>query len=164
MHLIGEYPVSMDEKGRIRMPSALLRQLPAPGSEAEGYSFVVNRGFEPCLTLYPKTVWDQLAAKINRLNRFNERNRLFIRAFYYGAYPVSTDTAGRILLQKPLLDYAGISGDALMLAMDDRIEIWSEDKYQGMRINPADFSDLANDVLGGGPEGVGDLDLSDLNL
>lgn len=127
MHLIGEYPVSMDEKGRIRMPSALLRQLPAPGSEAEGYSFVVNRGFEPCLTLYPKTVWDQLAAKINRLNRFNERNRLFIRAFYYGAYPVSTDTAGRILLQKPLLDYAGISGDALMLAMDDRIEIWSED-------------------------------------
>jgi MraZ protein len=159
MNLIGEYPVSMDEKGRLRMPTALLRQLAAPGNGEAGYDFVVNKGFEQCLTLYPKVVWDELALRINKLNRFNNRNRMFMRAFYQGATPVSTDTAGRILLQKPLLDYAGISAEALLLAMDDRIEIWSPDHYQSLSINPDDFSDLANQVLGGGEEGIGEFDL-----
>jgi MraZ protein len=142
----------MDDKGRLRMPTALLRQLPPPASEEVGYEFVVNRGFEKCLTLYPKAVWDQLAARISRLNRFNERNRQFARAFYVGAYPVSTDSAGRILLQKPLLEYAGITSETLLLAMDDRIELWSPADYQAIHINPDDFSDLANQVLGGGDE------------
>jgi MraZ protein len=158
MNLIGEYPVSMDDKGRLRIPSSLLRQLPAPASEAAGYEFVVNRGFERCLTLYPKAVWDQLAAKINRLNRFNERNRQFARAFYVGAYPLATDNAGRVLLQKPLMEYAQINNDVLLLAMDDRIEIWSPELYNSLNINPEDFSDLANDVLGGGADGVGGIE------
>jgi MraZ protein len=159
MSLIGEYPVSMDDKGRLRMPTALLRQLPTPVKEEEGYSFVVNRGFEKCLTVYPKAVWDELAARINRLNRFNERNRQFARAFYVGAYPVTTDSAGRILIQKPLLEYAGITSDLLLLAMDDRIEIWSPDTYNSLNINPEDFSDLANQVLGGGDAGIGEINL-----
>ena len=162
MNLIGEYPVSMDEKGRLRMPTSLLRQLNAPATEEQGYEFVVNRGFEKCLTLYPKMVWDTLSARINRLNRFNNRNRMFMRAFYQGANPVSTDSATRILLQKPLLDYAGITGEALLLAMDDRIEIWNPQEYYALSIDPNDFSDLANQVLGGGDEGVGDLDIEDL--
>jgi MraZ protein len=151
MNLLGEYPVSMDDKGRLRLPTALLRQLPAPLTEDAGYEFVVNRGFEPCLTLYPKPVWDALAEKINKLNRFNERHRQFARAFYLGAYPVSTDSAGRILLQKPLMDYAHISTEIKLLAMDDRIEIWSPEEHEKLlKINPDDFSDLANAVLGGG--------------
>lgn len=140
------------------MPTALLRQLAAPASEEAGYDFVVNKGFEKCLTLYPKSVWDELANRINKLNRFNNRNRMFMRAFYQGATPVATDSAGRILLQKPLLDYAGISNDALLLAMDDRIEIWAPEQYHSLSINPDDFSDLANQVLGGGEDGVGDMD------
>lgn len=159
MNLIGEFPVSMDEKGRLRIPASLLRQLPAPASGEEGYEFVVNRGFEQCLTLYPRPIWDALSARINRLNRFNNRNRMFMRAFYQGASPVVTDGAARILVQKPLLDYAGIQGDALLLAMDDRIEIWNPAIYNGLSINPDDFSDLANQVLGGGEEGIGDIDL-----
>jgi MraZ protein len=156
MNLIGEYPVSMDEKGRLRMPAALLRQLPTPVTEESGYEFVVNRGFEQCLTLYPKPVWDALSAKINRLNRFNNRNRMFIRAFYQGASQVGTDSAGRVLVQKPLLDYAGITGEALLLAMDDRIEIWSPTIYNGLEIDPNQFSELSDQVLGGGDEGIGD--------
>jgi MraZ protein len=164
MNLIGEYPVSMDEKGRLRMPASLLRQLPTPVSEEAGYDFVVNRGFEKCLTMYPKAVWDTLSLKINRLNRFNNRNRMFMRAFYQGATNSTTDNAGRILLQKPLLDYAGITGDALLLAMDDRIEIWAPEAYNALSIDPNDFSDLANQVLGGGEDGVGDLDFNDMNF
>ena len=164
MNLIGEYPVSLDDKGRFRMPASLLRQLPTPEAEESAFEFVINRGFEQCLTLYPKNVWDTLSARINKLNRFNNRNRMFIRAFYQGANPVSSDTAGRVLLQKPLLDYAGINGEALLLAMDDRIEIWSPEIYNSLSINPDDFSDLANQVLGGGEDGIGDLDFGNLQL
>ena len=150
MNLIGEYPVSIDDKCRFRVPTALLRQLPAPPGSEEGYAFVVNRGFESCLTLYPRPVWDELTARINQLNRFNEKHRQFIRTFYFGAYPVSTDTAGRLLLQKPLMDYAGINDEALLLAINDRIEIWSPTLYNQQGMIPGDFSELAESVLGGG--------------
>ena len=154
MQLIGEYPVSLDDKGRLRLPTALLRQLPAlsAGSNGEGaaYEFVVNRGFEKCLTLYPKPVWDAIAAKLSRLNRFNDRNRAFVRSFYLGAYPITTDSADRILLQKPLMDYAGLAKEAILVAMDDRIEIWSPEAHTDMAaFDPNAFADLANDVMGG---------------
>lgn len=163
MQLIGEYPVALDDKGRMRLPTALLRQLSAQVADAgEGsvYEFVVNRGFEKCLTLYPKPVWDGLSAKLSRLNRFNDRNRAFVRSFYVGAYPVSTDSADRILVQKHLLDYAGITKEAILLAMDDRIEIWSPEQHNTMAaFDPNAFADLANDVMGGGADGVGDVEL-----
>ena len=90
MKLIGEFPVAIDNKGRLRLPTVLLRQLGEKPSEAEGYEFVLNRGFEKCLTLYPKPVWDDITSKLNRLNRFNDRNRMFFRSFYLGATPVAT--------------------------------------------------------------------------
>ncbi|MCC7246478.1 MAG: division/cell wall cluster transcriptional repressor MraZ [Saprospiraceae bacterium] len=151
MQLIGEYPVALDEKGRLRLPTALLRQLsPVATGDGQTYEFVVNRGFERCLTLYPKPVWDGITAKLSRLNRFNDRNRAFVRSFFLGAYPLTTDSAERILLQKPLMDYAGITKQAILLAMDDRIEIWSPEAHADTAaLDPNSFADLANDVMGG---------------
>jgi MraZ protein len=161
MKLIGEYPVALDDKGRMRLPTALLRQLGENlDGEAATYEFVVNRGFEKCLTLYPKPVWDAIAAKLSRLNRFNDRNRAFLRSFYLGAYPIATDSADRILLQKPLMDYADISKAAVLVAMDDRIEIWSPEAHaQVAAMDSNMFADLANDVMGGGMDGVGDIEI-----
>jgi MraZ protein len=150
MQLIGEYSVSLDNKGRMRLPSALLRQLGDKPDGAVGYEFVLNRGFEKCLTLYPKPVWDALAARINQLNRFNDQNRAFIRSFYLGAAPVETDSAERILIQKPLLDYADLREEVVLVAMDDRIELWSPEEHAAMlSLNPNDFAELANAVMGG---------------
>ena len=161
MQLIGEYPVALDDKGRMRLPTALLRQLGEnPTGEGAAFEFVVNRGFEKCLTLYPKPVWDAIAAKLSRLNRFNERNRAFVRSFYLGAYPIITDSADRILLQKHLMDYASLSKDAVLVAMDDRIEIWSAEAHaQVAAMDSNVFADLANDVMGGGSDGVGDIEM-----
>ncbi len=160
MQLIGEYPVALDDKGRMRLPTALLRQLEEKSNgEGTGYEFVVNRGFEKCLTLYPKPVWEGITARLSRLNRFNDRNRAFIRSFYLGAYPIATDSADRILLQKPLMDYAGLLKDAVLVAMDDRIEIWSPEEHARVAAMDSNaFADLANDVMGGGVEGVGDFE------
>jgi len=101
MKLIGEYPVAIDNKGRLRLPTGLLKQLGDKPEGEAGYEFVLNRGFEKCLTLYPKPVWEQISARLSKLNRFNDRNRMFLRSIYLGASPVDTDSADRILIQKP---------------------------------------------------------------
>jgi MraZ protein len=154
MNLIGEYQVAIDNKGRMRLPTALLRQL-SPDTGGGSYTFVVNRGFEKCLTLYPKSVWDTITEKLSSLNRFNDRNRMFLRSFYLGASQLETDTADRVLLPKQLMDYAGLDADAILVSMEDRVEIWSPGDYQKMLdINPNDFADLANQVMGGEESGL----------
>ena len=141
--LIGEFECKIDAKGRMRMPTVLLKQL----EESAEHGFVINRGVEPCLMLYPKNVWEVISLKVNQLNQYIRKNREFIRYFYRGATEVSPDSADRILITKRLLEYAGIDKTAILLGINDRIEIWSKEKYDQMLAEePEDFSDLAEDV------------------
>ena len=143
--LLGEYECKIDAKGRMRMPTGLIGQL---GEEA-ALDFVINRGFEKCLMLYPEPVWDRITNEINQLNLYNKKNRDFVRYFYRGAQKVAMDSADRILVSKRLLEYAGIDKDVILSAYHDRIEIWAADQYEHLLDEePADFSDLAEDVLG----------------
>lgn len=145
MQLMGEYECRLDPKGRLRLPSDLLGQL----GEKEGLSFVMNRGFENCLTLYPKFVWDKISQEINSLNQFVKKNREFARYFLRGATPMDLDGADRILLPKRLQEWAGIDKDVILSAINNRIEIWAKDQYdQILADEPEDYSDLAEDVLG----------------
>jgi MraZ protein len=142
--LLGEYECKIDPKGRMRLPSDLLGQL---GEDAR--SFVVNRGFEKCLMLYPEKVWDSITNEINQLNLYNKKNRDFVRYFYRGAQKVAPDSADRVLITKRLQAYAEIDKEVILSAYNDRIEIWAKDQYDKMLDDePDDFSDLAEDVLG----------------
>lgn len=142
----------MDAKGRMRMPSGLISQLGEEGS----HTFVINRGFEKCLMLYPFEVWNRITAEINQLNLYNKKNRDFVRYFYRGAQEVTMDSADRILINKRLAEYAGIEKDVILMAYNDRIEMWAKKEYDRLLDDePEDFSDLAEDVLGninGNPE------------
>lgn len=143
--LLGEYEVALDSKGRFRMPSGLANQL----GEVEREKFVVNRGFEKCLVLYPIALWNSITAEINQLNLYNKKNREFARYFFRGAQEVSPDSADRILLPKRLAEYAGMNKEVILSAYSGRIEIWSREEYDRMlEQEPDDFSDLAEDVLG----------------
>ncbi len=143
--LLGEYEVKLDPKGRLRLPSDLVNQL----GEGQAHTFVVNRGFEKCLMLYPEVAWERITQEINQLNQYNKKNREFVRYFYRGAQKVVMDSADRILITKRLLEYAAIDKDVILSAYNDRIEIWAKDQYdQMLGEEPADFSDLAEEVLG----------------
>lgn len=150
--LLGEYECKIDAKGRMRMPTGLISQF----GEGAVHNFVINRGFEKCLMLYPEPVWSRITNEINQLNLYNKKNRDFVRYFYRGAQKVAMDSADRILVSKRLLEYAGIDKDVILSAYSDRIEIWAADQYEHLLDEePADFSDLAEDVLGranGNPE------------
>lgn len=144
--LLGEYELSVDAKGRFLVPAGFRKQLP----EGEGTCFVMNRGFENCLALYPLANWKILAEKINRLNDFNEKVRKFKRLFLNGATSIDIDSAGRLLIPKPLQEYAGIKKDIVFSAQGNKVELWDKDTYYEYIRNAADgFSDLAAEVTGG---------------
>lgn len=145
LQLLGEYECKIDPKGRMRLPSGLIGQL----GERGNYTFVINRGFENCLMLYPIEVWEEISKKINQLNTYGRKEREFVRYFYRGATKITMDGADRILLTKGLLDYAGIDKDVILSAFNDCIEIWSKDQYDNMLENePDNFADLAEELLG----------------
>lgn len=143
---LGEYEVAIDAKGRFLVPSGFRKQLPEGSAER----FVINRGFENCLSLYPVSNWNALAEKINKLNDFNPKVRDFKRLFLNGATMVDVDSAGRILLPKPLQEYAGIKKDMVFSAQGNKVELWDKDTYYNyIRQQSANFSDLAAEVAGG---------------
>ena len=145
---LGEYEATLDAKGRFLLPAGFKKQLP----EEETVRFVINRGFEKCLALYPMRTWEPLFAKINGLNEFDPKQREFRRAFLNGATYVEPDTAGRILLPPSLKAYAELQKDIVLMATGDKIEIWDSNKYKQFfdSISSDALSDLGRDVLGGG--------------
>jgi MraZ protein len=145
---LGEYEATLDAKGRFLLPAGLKNQLP----EAERGKYVINRGFEKCLALYPMKTWEPLFAKITGLNEFDPKQREFRRAFLNGATYVEPDTAGRILLPPNLKAYADMTKDIVLMATGDKIEIWDSNKYKQFfdSISSDALSDLGSQVLGGG--------------
>lgn len=151
MNLHGEYECKLDDKGRLRMPTALLRHL---GAEAP-YKFFVNRGFEKCVMIYPEDVWKQKLENINSLNVYSKKDRKFIRYFFRGVQSVNTDASDRIRVSKPLLEYAGVAKEVVLFAYLDRIEMWDKKTYYELLDDePEEFSDLAEEVLGLGVNGA----------
>lgn len=143
---IGEYELTIDAKGRFLLPAAFRKQLP----EGADSQFVLSRGFEQCLSLYTMEEWNVLSAKINKLNDFNPKVREFKRLFLNGANIVEADSAGRLLVPKNLMEYAGISKDAVFTSQGNKMELWDKATHTAyIQRSMVNFSDLANEVLGG---------------
>ena len=143
--LVGEFEVKLDEKGRFLFPSGLRKQLP-PASQRD---FMLNKGFEDCLTLYPLPEWEKVSARLSKMNLFKPNNRLFYRLFHQGAKQIALDNAGRVLIPTTLMERVGLLQEVMLIAYNDRIEIWDKSKYFNLiEGNMADFADLADDVMG----------------
>lgn len=147
---LGEFEATLDAKGRFLLPAGFKKQLP----EEETQRFVINRGFEKCLALYPMRTWEPLFARIAGLNEFDPKQREFRRAFLNGATFVEPDTAGRILLPPSLKVYADLQKDIVLMATGDKLEIWDSNKYKEIfdSLSSDTFSDLGDQVLGSGSD------------
>ncbi len=143
--LLGEYECKVDSKGRMRLPSQLIKQLGAEGT----HTFIINRGMDNCLMLYPKNVWDVIIKRINQLNTYKKKNRDFVRFIYRGATELVLDGSDRLNIPNRLTEYAGIEKDIILFAINDRVEVWSKSKYDNLiSEEPDQFSDLAEEVMG----------------
>ncbi|MBQ4818434.1 division/cell wall cluster transcriptional repressor MraZ [Aquimarina sp. MMG016] len=146
VNLIGTYECKADAKGRLMMPIAFKKQL----SPVLQDGFVLKRAvFQSCLELYPMEEWNLLMQKINKLNRFKKKNNDFIRRFTAGVKVVEIDAAGRLLIPKDLISFAGITKELVLSSAVNIIEIWDKDQYEKAIDETADdFGDLAEEVMG----------------
>ena len=144
-NLLGEFECRLDSKARIVLPAALRKQL-VPDIQNR---FVVNRGFEQHLVLYPFPEWQRITAELSQLNLYVKKNRDFVRYFHRGATEVEMDGSGRLLLPRRLLSYAKIQDEVVLLAYANRIECWDALSYEQLLTDePADFAHLAEEIMG----------------
>ncbi|KGO79486.1 MULTISPECIES: division/cell wall cluster transcriptional repressor MraZ [Flavobacterium] len=144
--IVGTYECKVDSKGRLMIPAPLKKQLHAGLEDG----FVLKRSvFQPCLELYPMTEWNKMMQKINKLNRFVKKNNDFIRRFTAGVKIVEIDAAGRLLISKDLVAFAGIDKEIVLSSAVNIVEIWDKDKYEkSIDDSVVDFADLAEEVMG----------------
>ncbi|OYP38963.1 division/cell wall cluster transcriptional repressor MraZ, partial [Lachnotalea glycerini] len=118
---MGEYNHSIDAKGRLIMPSKF--------REALGDEFVVTKGLDGCLFVYPIDEWQAFEEKLKTLPLTNKNARQFSRFFLAGAATCEVDKQGRILLPSVLREFAQLNKDVVLVGVLSRIEIWSKSKW-----------------------------------
>ena len=145
-NFIGTYECKIDDKGRLKVPSSLIKQM----ENFEDKTFVVKRSvFQPCLEVFPMKAWDKLMDKINKLNRFIKKNADFIRMFTAGVKTVELDSAGRLQISKDLTHFAYLQKDIVVTSAGELFEIWDKEAYEKViATNEDDFASLAEDVMG----------------
>jgi MraZ protein len=143
---IGDYTCKIDAKGRIILPMAFKKQLPASAQD----HFVVRRDiFERCLVLYSIDDWNRQLERIRgSINPYNREHNLFLRNFFKGTAELTLDSNNRLLIPRRLMDLAGIKRDVVLAGQDGRIEIWAADLYEKIDMPTDDFANLAEKLMG----------------
>ena len=137
---IGEYHHTIDEKGRIIIPAKFRDEL--------GTQFIVTRGIENCLFVYSLENWANITNKLNALPFTKKDARTFNRFFMSGATNVELDKQGRININTPLVDYAKLIKDCVVIGTGDRLEIWSKELWDSFFDSTKDsMSDIAENLF-----------------
>ena len=118
---MGEYNHTIDIKGRLIIPSKF--------REILGDEFVVTKGLDGCLFVYPNDEWHAFEDKLKTLPLANKEARKFTRFFLAGAASVEVDKQGRILLPYVLREFAGLDKDVVLIGVANRIEIWNRERF-----------------------------------
>lgn len=137
---MGEYHHNIDEKGRLIIPSKFRYDL--------GEKFIVTRGLEGCLFVYSNEDWNNIINKLKELPFTNKDARIFMRMFLSGATECEIDRNGRINISTPLINYASIKKECVVIGVNDRLEIWSKEKFDNFfNENIDNYSDVAENLF-----------------
>ena len=137
---IGEYHHTIDEKGRIIIPAKFRGEL--------GTNFIVTRGIENCLFVYSLDNWAKITDKLSSLPFTKKDARTFNRFFMSGATSVELDKQGRVNISKPLIDYASLLKDCVIIGTGDRLEVWSQESWESFFDSTKDsMSDIAENLF-----------------
>lgn len=118
---MGQYEHSIDAKGRVIIPAKYREDL--------GESFVVTRGLDGCLFLYPQEEWAAFVAKLQELPS-NQNTRKIQRQFLSKAMEVVLDKQGRILVPALLRTSAALEKEVVFVGMMNRVEVWDKSRLE----------------------------------
>ncbi|MFD1176047.1 division/cell wall cluster transcriptional repressor MraZ [Paenibacillus puldeungensis] len=137
---MGEFQHSIDDKGRIIIPAKFRDLL--------GTSFVVTRGLDQCLFVYPMQEWEVLEQKLKALPLMKADARAFTRFFFSGATECEWDKQGRVNLPSNLRQYAKLEKDCVVLGVSNRVEIWSRNTWeQYFQQSEETFNEIAEKLV-----------------
>lgn len=145
MRFLGNIEAKTDAKGRAFLPAVFRKVLQASGEE----SLVLRKDvFQPCLVLYPQSVWnEQMDILRRRLNRWNARQQLIFRQFVADVETTSLDGNGRLLIPKRYMKMANIEQNIKFIGMGDTIEIWSNSADNLTFMEPDEFSSALEAIM-----------------
>ena len=138
--LMGEFHHNIDEKGRLIIPSKFRSEL--------GSRFVITKGLDKCLFIYSETEWNKIVQKVSTLQFTKKNVRAFERAFIGGASTNEFDKQGRINITSPLVHYANITKECVIIGVNERLEIWSEEEFQNyMKENEESLEEITENIF-----------------
>ena len=138
--LMGEFHHNIDEKGRLIIPSKFRSEL--------GERLIITKGLDKCLFVYSETEWNKVMQKVGSLQFTKKNVRAFERTFIGGASIIEFDKQGRINITSPLVHYANITKECVIIGVGERLEIWSlEDYNKYMKENEDDLANIAEDIF-----------------
>lgn len=141
----GSYIYAVDEKGRVSIPARMRKYLSPEANE----TFVITRGTDTCLFLFPLDEWEKLERKLKDLNTFNPQHRFLVRILLMWAVEVTLDNQSRVMIPKNLLEFAKIDKEALIIGALDRIEIWNPSIFQEyVNSQPESYESVVEKILG----------------
>ncbi|CDF57823.1 division/cell wall cluster transcriptional repressor MraZ [Thermobrachium celere] len=132
---IGEYTHALDSKNRMIVPAKF--------REGLGGKFIITKGLDGCLYVYPLDEWKKLEDKLKELPLTNKDARAFVRFFFSGASEVEIDKQGRALIPQNLIEYAKIEKEIVSIGVSNRIEIWSKEKWIEYNEQNIDYDEIA---------------------
>ena len=141
----GEFRNTIDQKNRLSIPAKYRKAL----SPVNDNTFVLTRGFDQCLILYPLDEWKKVEGQLGSLSSIKVRHRNFVRSIVRCAIHVKYDSQGRIAIPENLLQYAKIDGNVTVIGMIKKIEIWSPNLLNNNGSDDlidGDYEDLANEI------------------
>ena len=149
IQFLGNIEAKADAKGRVFIPAGFRKQLQAASEER----LVLRKDvFQKCLVLYPESVWFKTQSQLRRrLSKWNARQQEVFRQFVSDAEIMSPDGNGRILLPKRYLQMAGIQSEVRFIGVDNTIEIWAKERAEQPFMDPEEFSEALQDILGDAP-------------
>ena len=138
--LMGEYHHNIDDKGRLTIPSKFRDDL--------GEKFVITRGLENCLFAYSLAPFQKIVAALQKIPFTKKDARQFMRFFLSGATTVEFDKQGRINISSPLISYAELKKECIIIGTGDRLEIWSSNNWNDFFDSTKDnMSDIAENLF-----------------
>jgi MraZ protein len=140
----GSYDYSVDNKGRINIPARLRKYVSPEAND----TFIITRGYEQCLFVYPLDEWNKLEQSIRDLSPTNPKHRFFMRTLLERATESQLDGQSRIIIPRELLQFAGIENEVLILGVLERIEVWNPRIYKEYQKSQAEsYENVAQNVL-----------------
>jgi len=138
--LMGEYHHNIDEKSRLIIPSKFRSEL--------GERFIITKGLDKCLFVYSEVEWNKIMQRVSSLQFTKKNVRAFERTFIGGASQIEFDKQGRINITSPLVHYAGINKECVIIGVNERLEIWSLEEFNKyMKENEESLEEITEDIF-----------------